>query len=50
MNLVLSIHIAENAVTMTMTTILVCFKGFFLQLSRKFLCGLAVSFSRLACG
>jgi len=27
--LVLSIHIAENAVTMIMTTALFCFKGFF---------------------
>jgi len=36
MNLVLSIHIAENAVTMTMTTILVCFKGFFCSLAANF--------------
>jgi len=27
--LVLSIRIAENAVTMIMTTVLLCFKGFF---------------------
>jgi len=27
--LVLSIHITENAVTMIMTTLFLCFKGFF---------------------
>jgi len=27
--LVLSIHIAENAVTMIMTTVFLCFEGFF---------------------
>jgi len=41
--LVLSIHIAENAVTMIMKTVLLCFKGF-LRPSRKFLGGLATSF------
>jgi len=39
--LILSIHIAENAVTTIMTTVLLCFKGFFSRLSRKFLGGLA---------
>jgi len=34
-SLILSIHIAENAMTMIMTTVLLCFKGFF----RKFLGG-----------
>jgi len=28
--LVLSIHIAENAVTVIMTTVLLCFKGFWI--------------------
>ena len=44
--LVLSIRIAENAVTMIMTTVLLSFKGFFSRLSRKFLGGLAASFYR----
>jgi len=34
--LVLSIHIAENAV-MIMTTVLFCFKGFFARLATNFL-------------
>jgi len=35
--LVLSIHIAQNAVTMIMTTVLLCFKGFFHGLAENFL-------------
>jgi len=46
--LVLSIHNAENAVTMMI--VLLCLKGFFLRLSRKFLGGLGASFSWLTRG